>query len=74
MPMKKKTLVYKFNYSFGYEEDVSFVITDEGLWFRSKVGEEVISHMLEHILKIKYASEEATDDTADDYEEIASGE
>jgi len=73
-PMKKKTLVYRFCYSFGYEEDVSFVITDEGLWFRSKVGEEVISHMLDHILKVKYPIEDATDDTTEEYEEIASGE
>ena len=71
-PMKKKTLVYKFRYSFGYEEDVSFVITDEGLWFRTKVGEEVISDMLAHILKIKYPSEEPIGELTVEYEEIVS--
>jgi hypothetical protein len=53
-PMKKKTLVFKFKYSFGFEEDISYVITEEGLWFRTKVGEEVIEHVLHEILKIKF--------------------
>lgn len=53
-PMKKKTLVFRFRYSFGFEEDVSYVITDEGLWFRTKVGEEVIEHVLQEILRIKF--------------------
>lgn len=54
-PMKKKTLVFKHTYSFGYvEESVSYVITDEGLWFRSDVGEEVIEHVFKEILSIKF--------------------
>jgi len=53
-PMKKKTLVFRFTYSFGFEEDISYVITDEGLWFRTKVGEEVIDHVLQEILRIKF--------------------
>jgi hypothetical protein len=58
-PMKKKTFVFKHEYSFGYvEENVSFYITDEGIWFRSNVGEEVISHVFKEILKIKFPPEE----------------
>lgn len=53
-PVKKKTLSFKFPYSFGFEDEVSYVITDEGLWFRSNVGEEVISHVFNTILDIKF--------------------
>ncbi|WP_088321258.1 hypothetical protein [Bacillus wiedmannii] len=53
-PMKRKTLVFKYEYSFGYEDNISYVITDEGLLIRSKVGEEAISHLLKEILKIRF--------------------
>jgi hypothetical protein len=56
-PMKKKTLVFDYDYSFGYSDTISYVITDEGLWIRSKAGEEVISHILNHIIKIRYPSD-----------------
>lgn len=59
-PMKKKTFVFRHEYSFGYvEENVSFYITDEGIWFRSNVGEEVIAHVLKEILKIKFPQDES---------------
>lgn len=56
-PMKKKTLIFDYAYSFGYEDTISYVITDEGLWIRSKVGEEVISYILDQIIGIKYPSD-----------------
>ncbi|MED4600693.1 hypothetical protein P9314_08250 [Paenibacillus validus] len=62
-PMKKKTFVFKFPYSFGYEEEsISYVITGEGLWFRSNVGEEAIRHVFEHILQIKFPKDESEED------------
>jgi len=60
-PTKKKTLAFTYNYSFGFEETVSYVITDEGLWFRSEVGEEVIQHVFSEILKIKFPQEAEND-------------
>ncbi|GGF87036.1 hypothetical protein [Paenibacillus aceti] len=59
-PVKKKTLLFKHKYSFGFEDEISYVITDEGLWFRSNVGEEVISFVFNVILKIKFG-ESATE-------------
>lgn len=56
-PMKKKTLIFDFTYSFGYTETVSYVITDAGLWIRSKSGEEVISYILDQIIQIRYPSD-----------------
>ncbi|MBY9078320.1 hypothetical protein [Paenibacillus sp. CGMCC 1.18879] len=61
-PMKKKTLSFNYTYSFGFEDEISYVITDEGLWFRSNVGEEVIQHVFDLILKIKFATVESTDE------------
>lgn len=66
-PWKKKTLVFTFKYSFGYEEDISYVITDEGLWFRSNAGEEVIKNVFDHILRIKFPKD---DDDIDNEQEI----
>ncbi|MBY9086021.1 hypothetical protein KIH86_17580 [Paenibacillus sp. HN-1] len=60
--MKKKTLSFNYTYSFGFEDEISYVITDEGLWFRSNVGEEVIQHVFDLILKIKFATVESTDE------------
>lgn len=58
-PMKKKTFVFRHEYSFGYiDENVSFYITEEGLWFRSNVGEEVIKHVFDEILQIKFPKDE----------------
>jgi hypothetical protein len=56
-PMKKKTLIFDYTYSFGYQDVISYVVTDEGLWIRSKAGEEVISHVLNKIIEIRYATE-----------------
>jgi hypothetical protein len=67
-PMKKKTLVFDFTYSFGYQDTISYVITDEGLWIRSKVGEEVISYILDQIIKIRYPSDADVDDEGFDEE------
>ncbi|GAA4704107.1 hypothetical protein [Brevibacillus fulvus] len=69
-PMKKKTLVFRFKYSFGFEEDISYVITDEGLWFRTKVGEEVIEHVLHEILLIKFPQTDVESDQGLDEEEL----
>lgn len=69
-PMKKKTLVFRFKYSFEFEEDISYVITDEGLWFRTKVGEEVIEHVLYEILRIKFPQTDIEIDQAIDEEEL----
>jgi hypothetical protein len=69
-PMKRKTLVFEYTYSFGYNDSISYVITDEGLFIRSKVGEEVISYILEKILKIRYPKELGTEESMlnDEYE------
>ncbi|PFW81358.1 hypothetical protein COL27_20680 [Bacillus sp. AFS075960] len=56
-PMKKKTLIFNYPYSLGYEDTISYVITDEGLWIRSKVGEEVISYILDKIIEIRFPVE-----------------
>jgi hypothetical protein len=56
-PMKKKTLIFDYTYSFGYEDIISYCVTDEGLWIRSKAGEEVISYILNQIIQIRYHSE-----------------
>lgn len=61
-PMKKKTLIFSYAYSFGYEDTISYVITDEGLWIRSKVGEEVISFILDKILALRYPPEVESDE------------
>lgn len=68
-PMKKKTLTFDFTYSFGYQDVISYVITDEGLWIRSKAGEEVITHILEQIINIRY---EGVNPQSDSEEEITS--
>lgn len=70
-PMKKKTFIFNYTYSFGYEDKISYVITDEGLWLRSKVGEEVISHILDKIIEIRYSSETESEDMFD--EELEEG-
>lgn len=56
-PMKKKTLRFDFEYSFGYSDTISYEVTDEGLWIRSKVGEEVISYIIGEIMAIRYPVE-----------------
>lgn len=61
-PMKKKTLIFNYAYSFGYEDTISYVITDEGLWIRSKVGEEVISYILDRITEIRFPVEVTNQD------------
>lgn len=66
-PMKKKTLQFDFKYSFEYEDTISYEITDEGLWIRSKVGEEVISYVLQKIINIRYPVE--VDTSSEDEEE-----
>ncbi|GGF72713.1 hypothetical protein GCM10010912_17400 [Paenibacillus albidus] len=71
-PMKKKTLTFNFTYSFGFEDEISYVITDEGLWFRSNVGEEAIQHVFDLILKIKFATVESTDEEVVTEEELDS--
>lgn len=53
-PMKKKTLRFDYRYSFGYSDTISYEVTDEGLWIRSKVGEEVISYILDKIIELRY--------------------
>lgn len=66
-PMKKKTLIFDFTYSFGYTETVSYVITDSGLWIRSKSGEEVISYILDQIIQLRYPSDVDSLDEEDSY-------
>lgn len=68
-PMKKKTLVFDYRYSFGYEDEISYVITDEGLWFRTHVGEQVIMYVLNAIIHIKYDSD--TPDQEADVEDLS---
>ncbi|SMQ60985.1 hypothetical protein SAMN05444673_0449 [Bacillus sp. OV166] len=67
-PMKKKTLVFEYSYSFGYEDSISYCITDEGLWIRSKAGEEVITYVLDQIIQIRYPSESDSDDDLSEVE------
>ncbi|MCM3705304.1 hypothetical protein M3205_06125 [Cytobacillus firmus] len=69
-PMKKKTLVFNYRYSFGYEDSISYVITDEGLWIRSKAGEEVISYVLDQIIQIRYPSDVDIDEFLDENYEV----
>ncbi|GED14801.1 hypothetical protein [Aneurinibacillus migulanus] len=67
-PMKKKTLIFPYEYSFGFKDEISYVITDEGLWFRSNVGEEVIMYVLNHILDIKYNQNNESEEILDEEE------
>jgi|GEM_PF-2060912 len=70
-PMKSQTLVFNYQYSFGHKESVSYVITDNGLWIRSNVGEEVISYILEQIKEIRYPKQSSIllDETDEAYPE-----
>ncbi len=65
-PMKKKTLRFDFQYSFGYSDEISYEVTDEGLWLRSKVGEEVISYILDKIIELRYPIEVEADINLDE--------
>lgn len=65
-PLKKATLVFEYNYSFGHTETVSYVITDSGLWIRSRSGEEVFSHIINQIIKVKYPEEETLEEIFED--------
>ena len=69
-PMKKKTLNFDFTYSFGYIETISYQVTDEGLWVRSKSGEEVIRYILDQIIQIRYPSDIDNDDEILDDEDL----
>lgn len=53
-PVKKQSCIFAYTYSFGLEQKITFVITDDGgLWFRTSVGEEVIKYVMGHILQIR---------------------
>jgi hypothetical protein len=69
-PMRMQTLVFDYTYSFGYKQEVSYVITTDGLWFRTQVGEEVIEYVLDKIIRIKYPVENNEELDIDDEEYV----
>lgn len=53
LPCKKQTLCFQYRYSFGLPGEISFRITDTGLNFISDIPEEVITLVVQEILKIR---------------------
>lgn len=52
-PYSKLTFNFPFRYNNGVEDDISIVITKDGIIFRSMVSEEVIDHVIKQVLEIK---------------------
>lgn len=52
-PVKRQTLYFEYEYSFGLKEVISFRIADTGLNFISNVSEEVINHVISVFLNIR---------------------
>lgn len=52
-PLKKQFLTFSYKHSFGLNEDINFVITDDGLNFTTPVSEDIISLVRTQIFDIK---------------------